>query len=89
MLIKKDYRDTTSDFPSFEYGSTFTRKILFVTHITNANYTLFGNRQTYLQTSGRIMAVNVRKLYITSQPLKYNNIIVIAYLTFLLAPLNL
>jgi hypothetical protein len=77
MLIKKDYRDTTSDFPSFRRGNTFTRNIFFVTRITNANYTLSGNQQTYLQISRRIMAVNVRKLYGNSRLLQYSNVIVI------------
>jgi hypothetical protein len=56
-------RDTTYAFPSFKHGNTITWSVFFVTHITHTNYTLSGNQHTYLQTSRRIMAVNVRKLY--------------------------
>jgi hypothetical protein len=63
MHIKIDSRDITSAFPSFEHGNTITRKVFFVTLILNANYTLSGNQQTYLQTSLPIMLVNVCKLY--------------------------
>jgi hypothetical protein len=66
MLIKIDSRDTTFAFPSFTHGNAITRKVFFVTPIINTNYTLSGNQQTYLQTSCRIMALNVRKLYETS-----------------------